>query len=389
MRTRLAPALVASVSVLALVAACGDEDPTADDLGPTPSTTATTSATGPSASGSATPTTSPTPTPTEVPPPATTRLSVEGLVQGAPPALPLVSSPGGRGPWTLQPVAGESVDLQVDQPFGFATLGDRTVVLQDDGDGASVAVLGADGRVAGDDEEVLGYRLAVSANGSMVAWLAADRAVRVVETGREASLDLPRVPGAVEIGALAGYDTCLEAESDVGGCTAYVDVDEPRQAWLTTSHGIVDVAGPLLAVADSAPDGDVIGLVSVADEGSCGGLFAEPDAATWETCAHTLTAFSPSGRLVLGTDAYLDGFGRRSVAFLDAADGAVLQEFAGKGRGPTILQTAWEDDEHVLAVVFERGRWAVVRLGVDGSAELAVEPVAGSDFERPFFLPEE
>ena len=92
---------------------------------------------------------------------------------------------------------------------------------------------------------------------------------------------------------------------------------------------------------------------------------------------------------MLGTDAYLDGFGQRSVAFLDAKDGTLLHEFTSKGRGPTVLQTAWEDEDHVLAVVFERGRWSIVRLGVDGSAEIALGPLEGSDLDRPFVLPEE
>ena len=98
----------------------------------------------------------------------------------------------------------------------------------------------------------------------------------------------------------------------------------------------------------------------------------EPTEPAWQTCDHTLTTFSPAGTRVLGTDAYLDGFGQRSVAFLDAADGTLLHEFPSKGQGPTVLQTAWEDADHVLAVVYERGRWSVVRLGVDGSAELAL-----------------
>ena len=73
------------------------------------------------------------------------------------------------------------------------------------------------------------------------------------------------------------------------------------------------------------------------------------------------------------------------MVFLDA-DGAVVHQFLSTGRGATVLQTAWEDSDHVLAVLYERGRWAVARLGVDGSAELAVAPVEGADLDRPFVL---
>jgi len=53
-----------------------------------------------------------------------------------------------------------------------------------------------------------------------------------------------------------------------------------------------------------------------------------------------------------------------------------------------VLQTAREDEDHVLAVVYERGRWSIVRLGADGSAELALGPDPGSDLDRPFVLEE-
>jgi hypothetical protein len=142
----------------------------------------------------------------------------------------------------------------------------------------------------------------------------------------------------------------------------------------------------MLAVVDAAADGRLVGLLSVTDEGSCSAVFDEGDDVAWETCDHTLTHLSPEATRVLGTDAYLDGFGQRSVAFLEAADGRLLHEFTSKGRGPSVLQTAWEDEEHVLAVVYERGRWSVVRLGADGSAELALGPVEGSDLDRPFLL---
>jgi hypothetical protein len=66
----------------------------------------------------------------------------------------------------------------------------------------------------------------------------------------------------------------------------------------------------------------------------------------------------------------------------------VLHEFRSRGRGPSVLQTAREDEDHVLAVVYERGRWSIVRLGADGSAELALGPDPGSDLDRPFVLEE-
>jgi hypothetical protein len=377
--------LAASAAALLVLAACAEEAPGGPEREETPSTTAE-----PTPSGSASPPSAEEPSQTAEPP-ASIPLTTKGLARGAPPAVDVLVAADADDPagtWSLARATGEVVELSVERPFGFAVVGGAILVLVEDGDGAAVASLdGTGGEVT--REESRGYRLAVSANRNMAAWLAPDGSVRFVEAGRDGVFDLPRVPGAVEMGAMLGYDTCFEAESDVGGCTAFVDVEEPRRAWTTSSHGIVDVAGPMLSVADAAQGGRVLGLVSVDDQGSCGGLFEGPTEPAWQTCEHTLTSFSPSGRRVLGTDAYLDGLGQRSVAFLDARDGQRLREFTSKGHGPTVLQTAWEGEDHVLAVVFERGRWSVVRLGVDGSAEVALGPVAGSDLDRPFVLPED
>ena len=53
-----------------------------------------------------------------------------------------------------------------------------------------------------------------------------------------------------------------------------------------------------------------------------------------------------------------------------------------------ILHTIWEDDDHLLAIVFENEQWAVLRLGVDdGSVAIAVAPVADQDGQGAFVLP--
>lgn len=91
---------------------------------------------------------------------------------------------------------------------------------------------------------------------------------------------------------------------------------------------------------------------------------------------------------MLGTDPYLDGLGERTLAFLDADQGNVITELQSPRNGPTIIQTAWEDDRHVLAVVVDGRQWSVFRLGDDGSLAYAVPPTAGDDVTRPFGLPE-
>ena len=102
------------------------------------------------------------------------------------------------------------------------------------------------------------------------------------------------------------------------------------------------LGGPLIRIADVQDHELKLGLVSVDDLGSCSAVTSAKRQPLWETCDHTLTSFAPDGTRVLGTDAYLDGFGQRSVVFLDA-DGKVLHQFLSTGRGATVLQTAWED----------------------------------------------
>lgn len=49
-------------------------------------------------------------------------------------------------------------------------------------------------------------------------------------------------------------------------------------------------------------------------------------------------------------------------------------------------QAVWEDDTHVLVTTYSSGDWAVVRIGIDGSQEYALPPVAGGDMDSPFLL---
>ena len=130
----------------------------------------------------------------------------------------------------------------------------------------------------------------------------------------------------------------------------------------------------------------MIGMTSVADEGSCWGMFSTwKPKPIWETCDYTLFDFSPSGERILAGPAYLDGFGQGIAAVLDR-DGEVLAEWHSQGQA-AILHTIWEDDDHVLVIVFEDERWAILRLGVDGSVEIAVPPVRDRDGSGAFVLP--
>ena len=143
----------------------------------------------------------------------------------------------------------------------------------------------------------------------------------------------------------------------------------------------------MLSVSDASADGPLVGLISVTDEGSCSGIYTGATKPAWQTCDHTLTTFSPYASLVSSapTPTSTASGSARSPSSTRRTARCSTSSRAG-AEGPTVLQTAWEDDDHVLAVVYERGRWSVVRLGVDGSAELALGPLVGGDLDRPFVL---
>ena len=74
------------------------------------------------------------------------------------------------------------------------------------------------------------------------------------------------------------------------------------------------------------------------------------------------------------------------MAILDAATGDVVIDLPTM-QDAFITHVAWEDDEHLLAVVGEGTQAAILRIGLDGSREYAVPPTATEPYETPFVLP--
>ena len=51
----------------------------------------------------------------------------------------------------------------------------------------------------------------------------------------------------------------------------------------------------------------------------------------------------------------------------------MLAEWRSNGKA-TILGTRWEDEDHVLVTAFQNEQSAILRVGLDGSVELALPP---------------
>jgi hypothetical protein len=366
-----------AVSALLAVAACGSQTSgpeAADDPTPTPPASPSSPETTPSATAS-----------TADPSETTTKsgLAIEGLDEGAPPRVPYLARDGGT--WTL--VQPDGTTRPLDREYGaFAPMGDGLVgTTYGDVDNEVVVLDGDLHQVSA--HEVREGGLAVSPDGAIVGWIGSDGRPHVVEQGGAQEWDLPEVRGGSELAALVSDGTTCKEGVEGSGCAAFVNSPDSTRAWSSVSHGIVDVVPGVLGIGDVAQGGAMVAMTSVSDEGSCWGRFRvwEPEP-VWETCDYTLFDFSPSGAHILAGPAYLDGFGQGLAAVLDD-DGHLVAEWHSRGQA-ALLQTVWEDDEHVLAMVFEDDAWAVLRLGVaDGSVELAVPPVPDAGGSYPFVLP--
>ncbi len=147
--------------------------------------------------------------------------------------------------------------------------------------------------------------------------------------------------------------------------------------------------GGYLTVSDISQAGVTIGLTKITDVDSCSKVLGGGEFAGWSTCKNQLTSFSTEGGLVLATPTYYDGLGPTSIAMYAASGGPRLFERQSDAKHQAFYAQpgpAWEDDKHVLASVFQDGRWALVRIAADGSMEYAVQPVAGGNVANPYVL---
>ncbi len=386
MNDHLAGRLTITAATLCLTAAalgaCGTRQP-GDE--PSPSAPASSSA-SPSDSPSPSTTTSPSPEP-----PTQAVLDVRRLPTGAEPGLAwaeLAFEGTRQVGGTLHALDGDTVALPAYSLNEFAPLGDGWVVdMVDPDNGEELVFLLTAAGDHGDPWPAQGG-IAVSPGGNVVAWTAPDGVVRTAHGRTGDVLTMPSVPtgrGAFRTVGVTSED-CKEGRTSDGGCTVVVN-GSGGAVHVTTSHGIVDRLPKLLAATTSR--GRLVGGMTSVDEdpaGSCSDLGVLFGKVRWSTCDHTLDAISPDREHLLGLPAYLDGFGPTTLAVLSAADGSPVYSWTGNRRSATYFDQVWEDDSHVLVRTFQRDRWAIVRLGVDGSMEYAVAPVRADSLASPFML---
>ena len=164
-----------------------------------------------------------------------------------------------------------------------------------------------------------------------------------------------------------------------------------------------EVAGAITNVSAIAADGSTAGTVRIIEDGdgSCAGVAGPRGKVRWTSCRDRIVSFSPSSVSVLAGTSASFGSGDHELTVLDASTG---EERLRLETAPNvgIFEAVWEDDEHLLAVVADwredestgehtDHRWAVLRIGLDGTREYAVEPVPGDpdDYDGPLDLPQD
>jgi len=279
-------------------------------------------------------------------------LALTGCQWGAPPRIPYVD-----GTTYVEP------DGHREELAGQGKLGVTGITPYHDGH------LVADGRVF---EGTVGLASLVDGERTQLGPCATGAGVLSGDRGQVAWLTM----GCPESGQLGPTVVHVDATVGEGGWTRSLG----RQylffpvGFLGDAVVITGWREPVWVVPEDGPITEVPHLRHAVDvhrtlvAGSQGVVDTASGALLWHDPHAELGSFSPDGRLLFG-----DQQGQ-NVLF-NARTGEVVATLPRR-----LYPTAWEDDRHLLAVVYARGREAMMRIGVDGRAEL-IGPVRDA---RPY-----
>lgn len=321
-----------------------------------------------------------------------TALTLDGLPQGPAPGIPFLTvDPEDVGrPWLVTPDGTIEVDDRLGPLQAAVPTRDGWTVLAYPG--PRLHRLDVTGMLVGTEPYQAGQQVAESHDGSHLLSVLVDpsddaqllTAASTTESTEPVTWRLPARPAVMPVGFLDDDTAVFTTTDDRGSTTIYTASpgEEPQP-----------LESPLLG-ASAAGDGIVYGFTDVTEvePSVCSAAVdATTGALLWENCDHSLPggALSPSGGLLLAHPGYLSGYGPLSVSVLDASTGRPIVDFEqAEQRGEvTALQTAWETDQTLISVLAERGRFALVRIGVSGGSELAHGPVDGEPYgDSPFWL---
>ncbi|MEO5661854.1 MAG: hypothetical protein ABIR39_01100 [Nocardioides sp.] len=317
--------------------------------------------------------------------PRKTVFDVSDLETGAPPKLVWSQTTGDEttihGPTGETPVAGR-VDALAPMGSGYVV---QSFDTSDPNARPITRFVGADG-TPGRSTWRTGYGLATSPDGEAVAFTTRRGGVKVIDQDGDRVLSMPRIPSkefGTPVYVTNGY--CKEDETS-NGCAILVNSTKRRESWVVSSHGIVDITG--FKAVSTGSHRWAGGITTFSDTGTCS-VMKRNQRARWKTCDNMFSDISPDTQRVLGTPAYADGFGPTALDVLDLRTGRLQNSWISTRKATTTyFDEVWEDATHILVVTYSDEEFAVVRLGLDGSMEYAVAPVADTDgdMESPFNL---
>ncbi|WP_457208144.1 hypothetical protein, partial [Nocardioides sp. P5_C9_2] len=158
------------------------------------------------------------------------------------------------------------------------------------------------------------------------------------------------------------------------------DTGQYRYRVVAADGTMTDFGGFNRVDSTSSTTGLVAGQTEFTGDGSCSGVLdplSEEQDLVWETCDHSLGAFSPDGTYVVGLSPNFDALGSPSVAILDATTGEPVVDFVSGNdarSAAAVSDVVWEDATTLLATVTQGSAQYVVRATVDGRVERVVGP---------------
>jgi hypothetical protein len=323
------------------------------------------------------------PSPAPAPKVDSSPISLDGLKTGEEPEVGWMQGKVWHGP------GGREYEWDQADVIAAAPVGDALLVATSDPQGQRANLVPP---VSDEAQTVTSWPMeggfAVSADGNAAAFVKPDGTPVLVQDSGGTTDTMPTIPRGSGFSAVAVTgENCNEAAA-AAGCAVWVNSSGRKpEAWVSTSHGSADTPRPQLRSADDVSGSGILaGMTSANDDGSCSSAGPVDGEATWSTCRHQLGSFSPDDKHLSAFPAYYDGAGSSELAVLDAATGDVELDLHTTQDG-YVRQVVWEDDEHLLAIVGEGTRAAILRIGLDGSREYAVPPTATDPYESPFVLP--
>lgn len=247
----------------------------------------------------------------------------------------------------------------------------------------------------------------VSDDGRLGAFVQIGGRAVVVQDGGRTATELTAPEEAFDIGFAPVSVTGTDCTGTTADCVVLVHGlaaegnDLTATTWTVRPSRSAAPGPPGIAeVRTVSSDGMVAGTVKVIQDGdgSCTGVADEAGTVLWTSCRDRISSFSPDSRHVLATTSAAFGSGDHELTVFDARTGTERMRLK-TARNVGIYGMVWEDDDHVLAVVSEwtedrsgehaDERWGILRIGLDGSREYAVQPVAGGKGSRGrLYLPE-